>query len=399
MRGGAVRWRGGGDGGTPGGEELGGDGVLPELGPGFKGFGGVGVALGEVVESGVGGIAEGAEHAGQVLQGGLFGAAFGKRARGLALEVEDDEVAAGAEELAEVVVAVDADALAGLLGGDFGDGVGAAEELDAAGENEGGGVGGEFVGEGVEGALESVEGAGDLGADAGDVGGEDFGGEGLGSKGGVTTGGGEGEVELSGAAAEQGGGVEGKAGVLASVGGDGFGAGLVEEGWRVSGVHRHRGGDDVLVVAGEFVEGELPAIALVFNEALKHGEGGPLGNGGAIALPAAVDAALAGGPGEGTRDLAEEGGDAGEAGDFGEEAADFRVGVFSGLEAAEEFEDELLAVEDGGVGLLGRAGAGGERAGAAGGIEDGGFVAGEGRVQVRGSRFEVRGLARGKRGR
>src|ERR1019366_3459486 len=100
MRGGAVRWRGGGDGGAPGGEELGGDGVLPELGPGFKGFGGVGVALGEVVESGVGGIAEGAEHAGQILQGGLFGAAFGKRARGLALEVEDDEVAAGAEGLA-----------------------------------------------------------------------------------------------------------------------------------------------------------------------------------------------------------------------------------------------------------------------------------------------------------
>ena len=62
--------------------------------------------------------------------------------------------------------------------------------------------------------------------------------------------------------------------------------------------------------------------------------------------------------------------------DFGEEAADLGVGVFAGLEAAEEFEDEFLVVEDGGVGLLGGAGAGGEWAGAAGGGEGGGVVAG-----------------------
>ena len=105
------------DGGAPGGEELGGDGVLPELGPGFEGSGGAGVALGEVVEGGVGGVAEGAEHAGDVAEGRLLGAALGERAGGLAFEVEDDVVAAGAEELAEVVVAVDADALAGASAG------------------------------------------------------------------------------------------------------------------------------------------------------------------------------------------------------------------------------------------------------------------------------------------
>ena len=60
------------------------------------------------------------------------------------------------------------------------------------------------------------------------------------------------------------------------------------------------------------------------------------------------------------RDVAEEWGDAGEVGGFGEEAADLGVGIFAGLEAAEELEDELRVVEDRGVGLFGGAGAGGE---------------------------------------
>jgi len=51
--------------------------------------------------------------------------------------------------------------------------------------------------------------------------------------------------------------------------------------------------------------------------------------------------------------------------DLGEEATDFGVRVFSRLDAAEELEDEFLVVEDGGVGLLCRASAGGERVGAA----------------------------------
>ena len=102
-------------------EEFGGDGVLPEPGPGFE-VAGIGLvvgrtALGEGVEAGVGGVAEGAEHSGDVLERRLFGAAFGERTGGLAFEVEDDVVAAGAEDLAEMIVAVDADALAGSLPG------------------------------------------------------------------------------------------------------------------------------------------------------------------------------------------------------------------------------------------------------------------------------------------
>ncbi len=65
------------------------------------------------------------------------------------------------------------------------------------------------------------------------------------------------------------------------------------------------------------------------------------------------------------RDVAEEWGDAGEVCGFGEEAADLGVGIFAGLETAEEFEDELRVVEDRGVGLLGGAGARGEWVGAA----------------------------------
>ena len=38
----------------------------------------VGTALGEVVERGVGGVAEGAQHTGDVAQGGLLGAALGE---------------------------------------------------------------------------------------------------------------------------------------------------------------------------------------------------------------------------------------------------------------------------------------------------------------------------------
>jgi hypothetical protein len=59
----------------------------------------------------------------------------------------------------------------------------------------------------------------------------------------------------------------------------------------------------------------LPAVAFVFYERLQDGE-----RGGFVA-----------------DDFAEEWGDAGKVGDFGEEAADFGVRVFTGLNAAEEF--------------------------------------------------------------
>ena len=175
-----------------------------------------------------------------------------------------------------MVVAVNPDALAGLFGRSFGDGAGAAKEVEAAREQERCGVGGEGfgVGEGGEGALEGFEGAGQLRIDAIGVGLEGRGGEGLGGEGWVVRGCGEGEVHLGGAAAEQGCGVEVKAGVLAGFGGDLCSRGLVEEtGCGADVVGRWEGGDG-LVVLREFVQSELPAVALVFDEALEHGERG-----------------------------------------------------------------------------------------------------------------------------
>ncbi len=62
-------------------------------------------------------------------------------------------------------------------------------------------------------------------------------------------------------------------------------------------------------------------------------------------------------------------------GDLGEEAADLGVGIFAGLETAEELQDEAIVVEDGGVGLLGGAGTCGQGIGAAYGLEGGGACA------------------------
>jgi hypothetical protein len=59
---------------------------------------------------------------------------------------------------------------------------------------------------------------------------------------------------------------------------------------------------------------------------LQHSQGGLFVIRSFVAIAAAAD-------------FAEEGGDTREAGDLGEEAADFGIWVFAGLEAAEEFED------------------------------------------------------------
>ena len=53
---------------------------------------------------------ERAQHAGDVAQRRALEPPLAERPRRLALEVDDDEVAAGVEHLAEMVVAVDADA-------------------------------------------------------------------------------------------------------------------------------------------------------------------------------------------------------------------------------------------------------------------------------------------------
>ncbi len=97
---------------------------------------------------------------------------------------------------------------------------------------------------------------------------------------------------------------------------------------------------DGVVVMRELVEGPLPAVAFVFDQALQHGDSGRL--------------AVFGTEG----DVAQEWGDAREVCGFGEEAADLRVGIFAGLQTAEEFEDELRVVEDRRVGLFRGAGAG-----------------------------------------
>ena len=58
-------------------------------------------------------VVERAEHAGDVAERAALDAALAQRPQRLAFEIDDDEVVAGVEDLAEVVVAVRADALAG----------------------------------------------------------------------------------------------------------------------------------------------------------------------------------------------------------------------------------------------------------------------------------------------
>jgi hypothetical protein len=70
--------------------------------------------------------------------------------------------------------------------------VGAGEQFDATGEDQSGRVGRQFVRQGGEAVAQSVQGAGELRLDAGGVGGESFGGDGLGGEGEIVGRGGEG---------------------------------------------------------------------------------------------------------------------------------------------------------------------------------------------------------------
>src|SRR5258707_7617834 len=67
-------------------------------------------ALGLAEDHGVRRVVEGAEHARHIAKGAALDAALAERPGGLAFEVDDDEVGAGMEDLAEVIVAVCADA-------------------------------------------------------------------------------------------------------------------------------------------------------------------------------------------------------------------------------------------------------------------------------------------------
>ena len=95
----------------------------------------------------------------------------------------------------------------------------------------------------------------------------------------------------------------------------------------------------VVEEAVEVGEGPGPAVAFVGGEGLEEGEGGVVG---------------------GEMEIAEVGGDVVEVGDVGEEAADFYVGIFAMGDAAEDFEDGEVVVEDAGVGLLSGTQTGGE---------------------------------------
>ena len=128
----------GGDGGAVRLKEGASDGVDPKSGPELEGLRG-GVALLVGLERGIGGVGEATEHACYIFEGRLFLAAFGERARGLAFEIEESEVVVGDEDLAEMVIAMDADALPRRLG--CGDAVRGGKEGDAAGEDFGGIVG------------------------------------------------------------------------------------------------------------------------------------------------------------------------------------------------------------------------------------------------------------------
>ena len=113
---------------------------------------------------------------------------------GFAFEVDEEEVGLGAEQLAEVIVAVDADALA-EAGWVAVDGLYGGEESVAVGKEFGGEVEGlwaEGCGGVLEGGLEGVEGGGGLAVDALAIAGEVFGGGGLGGEGWVAGGRGQG---------------------------------------------------------------------------------------------------------------------------------------------------------------------------------------------------------------
>src|ERR1700754_595086 len=115
-----------------------------------------------------------------------------------------------------MIVAVNADALTGIVRRGRGDGAGAGVELDASAEDDGGVVGDGFCELGHT-ALESAEGEGELRVDAIGVGDEIGGREALGEEGGIVGWGGESEMHLVGAAAEECGSFEAECSVFASV--------------------------------------------------------------------------------------------------------------------------------------------------------------------------------------
>ena len=274
-------------------------------------------------EGGVRGVVERAEHAGDVTEGVVPAAALLERAGRLALEVEEVELAVGEERLAEVVVAVDADAEA-AAGGNVAEGVEVGEgavPLVLGGEVAGGArrvaLGAGVLGE--EGARPS-----ELVLDAVGEGGVVLGGGGLGLE---VRGLGRGEdcVHLGGADAEGAGQLEHLGGHLLQP--RRYGADLLGE----------RGG------AGHAVEelvhllgGVVPPVALGVERLLDEAHRDRL-----------VAAAEVGG--------AEEVGDEPDVG-LGEVAQELELGVLPSLQPPVQLHEEAIAPlgrdEGGGVALL-----------------------------------------------
>ena len=93
-------------------QERGAHALFPRLRPRPETLGQPGLAgagLEPAREGDLRGVGERAQHAGHVLEGALLQATLGERPRGLALEVQDGQAVRRPEELAEMVVAVDAD--------------------------------------------------------------------------------------------------------------------------------------------------------------------------------------------------------------------------------------------------------------------------------------------------
>ena len=83
--------------------------MLPRIGPCLERRVVVGGVYGECKKRGVRGVAERPNHPRNVLERRLLHAALGDRFRRLAFEVEDDEILFDAQDLPEVIVAVDPD--------------------------------------------------------------------------------------------------------------------------------------------------------------------------------------------------------------------------------------------------------------------------------------------------
>jgi hypothetical protein len=316
------------------------DPMEPEAGPGGGGacgFGGERAAFHLLEESGVSGVVEGADHAGDVAEWGAFEATFAEGTGGFAFEIDDEKVFAGVEDLAEVIVAVDADACGGEAS--FVNGAEAREDIGFAIE-DGLGIGGDVVGEEFEAARQELkilagEVAHGLVEASLIVGGKGFRGE-IGVIGVI----GEGEVKRGGSLTEETGGFGVSAEEIERLAWR-FGLGVFDEGsfggW---GVAMFLGEClDAVIEAAEGIEGMGPGVFAVGDEVGEDGEAHDIVGVGAVF--------------EGADERWGMGKVLG-----GEVTADIEFGVDAGFDAAEELEDETIAEDDGGIGLFG---SGGER--------------------------------------